>query len=102
VLVSFKFDPERLAKLRERAKDGKTSVTALLERGADIVLAAPAATPLAATDRREGNRRAEPRRAEDALCVRCPHARRSHWARGCMAGCACSERLFRPRTAPPT
>lgn len=28
-------------------------------------------------------------------CRRCGHARASHWIKGCLAGCACSEGRYR-------
>lgn len=32
---------------------------------------------------------------ESGTCRRCGHARASHWVKGCLAGCACSEGRYR-------
>ena len=102
-LAAYKFPVEMLDKLKTKADKDQTSVTALLERGADVVLAEPEAAPQPAhvvtiADRREQARRQEDRRQDDRRvesCGRCGHAKDAHWSRGCLAGCVCSERMFR-------
>jgi hypothetical protein len=100
-LHSFKFRPSMIKALQEigESQTPPLSVTALLERGAALVQAQAKKAPvLAATSqpaRTARSTEAQVAHSGDA-CGRCGHAKSFHWSKGCRAGCACGERMYRP------
>ena len=107
--VNVKLDPKLLADLRARVKlEPHTNVTSLLERGAKHVLAQPVprvqpqmdVTPARARTAATMQQAAVEAIAKDQRpCGRRSHPFKSHWSRGCLAGCACGEKLFREKSA---
>lgn len=66
--------------LRERAKGCGTSMTALIEE---------------ALERTRGPQEwAHVAEQIAGDCRRCGHGQASHWAKGCLVGCACSETRY--------
>jgi hypothetical protein len=105
ISLGNKLDADLVGRLRARmARTGET-LTALLERGSVLALAEPEPppppppvlpAPKTARPARVGP--VPPPRLEPVpvLCRRCGHADQRHWLRGCVGGCACSERRFQP------
>jgi hypothetical protein len=111
---NIRFDDDLWEALAAYALKTETSVTDLLERGGRLVLdekkkrparttklkteAAPAVLPPTSKSGREYTRELQ-REAKDR-CRRetCRHAKASHWAKGCLAGCNCNLSRFLKET----
>lgn len=107
---NIRFDDDLWGRLAKLATRRDTTVTDLVVRGAELLLEdetgasptlrkrlAPIVSSTAQPTAREQEEAAGvagvQRKAKDR-CRRCTHAKASHWAKGCLAGCNCNLSRF--------